>query len=433
MNAMRLGNPHAATGRRTSLGVARRVTALGILLAATANADDWPQIMGLDRNGVSREAGPPPPAGELLPLWSRKVGAGFAGPVVAGDLVVLFHREGNNEIVEAIHRNSGRTHWRSSYSTAYRDDFGFDEGPRSPATMQAGRVFTYGAQGRLSAFNLNDGRLLWQVDTQKEFGSAKGFFGAAGSPLVIGDAVLANIGGKQGAGIVAFAARTGKVLWSTTNDEASYSSGIAIGPASGISTPTQRAAFFTREGLAITNANSGALTHSYPWRSRLRSSVNASLPLVVDGKVFLSASYGTGAVMLDIGKSPPTQVWTSKEALASHYAPIIATKGSLYGIHGRVEYGGELRSIDQATGAINWSESTGPGSLIAVGDRLLVLLDSGELLWLEANSKRFVSHAKRALFQSTTRALPAYSNGVLFARDTDTLAAWQLGPSSPAP
>src|SRR5204862_8026453 len=113
-----------------------------------------------------------------------------------------------------------------SYPTAYRDDFGFGEGPRAVPVVANGVVYTFGAEGQLHAVSLAKGERVWREDTMKRFGVAKGFFGAAGSPLVEDGRVIANIGGK-GAGIVAFDAKTGKVIWQVTDDEASYSSASA--------------------------------------------------------------------------------------------------------------------------------------------------------------------------------------------------------------
>ena len=106
-----------------------------------------------------------------------------------------------------------------------------------------GIVYTFGAEGQLHAIDLATGKPVWSVDTMRQFGVAKGFFGAAGSPLVEGGSVIANIGGKD-AGIVAFDAKTGKVLWAATTDAASYSSGIAA-----TMLGRRLAVFLTREGL----------------------------------------------------------------------------------------------------------------------------------------------------------------------------------------
>ena len=81
----------------------------------------------------------------------------------------------------------------------------------------------------------------------REFEVDKGFFGAAGSPLVEDGKVIANVGGKKG-GIVAFDAKTGKVIWTATTDAASYSSGIAT-----TMLGRRYAVFLTRAGLVELN------------------------------------------------------------------------------------------------------------------------------------------------------------------------------------
>src|SRR5262245_11828159 len=104
-----------------------------MLISTTLIAQDWPQLLGPARNGSY--TGPAlvkalPASGPPL-VWKRDVGQGFAGPAVVAGRVILFHRVGGQETVEALDATSGKTAWRYAYPTSYRDDFGFDEGPRA--------------------------------------------------------------------------------------------------------------------------------------------------------------------------------------------------------------------------------------------------------------------------------------------------------------
>ena len=228
----------------------RVVTAiLAVLAIAHVRAGaDWPQFLGPDRNGSYRGA---PivttfPAGGPKRVWSRKLGQGLSGPVVVGTQVIVFHRVGDREVVESLDAASGKTRWQYGYPTAYRDDFGFDEGPRAVPVVADGVVYTFGAEGHLQALSLERGEPLWSEQTARQFGVPKGFFGAAGSPLVEGGRLIANVGGSK-AGIIAFNARKGAVEWTATNDAASYSSPV------GATIAGQRyAIFFTRNGLVGT-------------------------------------------------------------------------------------------------------------------------------------------------------------------------------------
>ena len=171
------------------------------------------------------------------------VGQGFSGPVVVQGRVILFHRIGNQEVVDAFDAKTGAAQWRYAYATTYRDDFGFDEGPRAVPVVANGIVYTYGAEGQFHAVDLAKGTKVWSVDTMRTFGVAEGLLRGRGSPLVEDGRVLANVGGPK-AGIVAFDAKTGKVLWTATTDGASYSSaaGATIGG-------RRLAIFLTRAGL----------------------------------------------------------------------------------------------------------------------------------------------------------------------------------------
>jgi len=146
--------------------------------------------------------------------------------VVAEGRLILFHRVGDKEVVEALDAATGRNIWTFEYPTQYRDDFGFDEGPRATPTVTSGRICTFGAEGALHCLDFNTGKKIWGLDTRRQFQVAKGFFGAAGAPLVDGSRVLMNIGGAT-AGLAAFDAATGKTLWTVPNHEASYSSPMA--------------------------------------------------------------------------------------------------------------------------------------------------------------------------------------------------------------
>src|SRR5512133_3155092 len=135
--------------------------------AAALVAQDWPQILGPGRNGIY--TGPPivasfPRTGPPL-LWKRDIGAGFAGPAVSAGKLVLFHRVNNRETVEAMDAATGKTLWTFDYPTSYRDDFGFDEGPRAVPVIAQNRVYTFGAEGQLHALDLADGKRVWSVDT----------------------------------------------------------------------------------------------------------------------------------------------------------------------------------------------------------------------------------------------------------------------------
>lgn len=397
--------------------------ALAVTCAATLSAQDWPQILGPNRNGIY--TGPPivpsfprtgPPS-----IWKRDIGAGFSGPAVVGDRLVLFHRVNNRETVEAMDALTGKTIWTFDYATAYRDDFGFDEGPRAIPTIAGGRVFTHGADGWLHGIDFATGKMLWSSDTRKVFDAPKGYFGVASSPVVDGNRVLVNVGGKQG-GIVAFDAATGKTLWTATTDEPSYSA-----PVIADINKQHTAAFFTRTGLVAVDPSNGKVLYQYRWRARMAASVNAAVPIVNGNQIFLSSSYGTGAVLLQVENNTVKPIWSGDESMSNHYSTSVLKDGYLYGFDGRQEFGQTLRCVELATGKVMWNvDAFGAGSLLIAGETLVITRESGELALAPASPKAFRFSARAQLMKGIVRAFPALANGRYFVRNDRQLAAFDL-------
>jgi outer membrane protein assembly factor BamB len=396
---------------------------LALALAAQAIAADWPQVLGPSRNGVY--GGPPLSEawGKTGPrvVWRRQIGQGLSGPVVVQNRVILFHRVSSREVVEAIDAASGKTLWQYGYPTSYRDDFGFDEGPRAVPVVANGVVYTFGAEGQLHAVDLASGKRIWSEDTMRRFGVPKGFFGAAGSPLVEDGRVIANVGGKN-AGIVAFDAKTGKVLWAVTGDAASYSSGIGASIAG-----RRYAVFLTRNGLVGLDPATGEVRFQRAWRARQAASVNAATPIVNGESIFVSAEYGPGAGVLRFDGSKLTDVWSSDDVLSNHYATSVYSGGYLYGFHGRQEFGQSFRAVDFQTGKVRWSEDRfGAGSVTLAGNRLLILRENGEMVLAAASADGFKPLARAQVLPATVRAYPAIADGMLYARNDDTLVCLDL-------
>lgn len=407
--------------------VASCVLALALIARALASSADWPQFLGPERNGVY--GGPPlaetwPAAGPRV-VWRKTVGQGFSAPVVAGDRVLLFHRVDGSEVLDALEAQTGNPLWRYQYPTRYKDDFGFDEGPRAAPVVADGLVFTYGAEGQLQAVDLSNGQRVWSEDAMGRFRVPKGFFGAAGSPLVEDGRVIANVGGKDGgrdAGIVAFDAKTGKILWTATGDQASYSSGVSasLGGA-------RRAIFLTRNALVGLDPASGHVVFRRGWQSRSAASVNAATPLIVGDLIFVSAEYGPGAGVLRVDGSKLVELWTSNEALSNHYATSVHLDGILYGFHGRQELGPSLRAVELRTGKVRWSENGfRAGSVTLAGNRLLVIRETGEMMLAPASPDGFKPLARARILPGVVRAYPALSEGFVYVRNDNTLICLDL-------
>lgn len=426
-------NAHA---RRSSICGKLIAVLFGLVMAFSfpeaVRAADWPQFLGPNRNGSitqSNLATTWPKEGPTV-VWQHKVGEGFGGPVVSAGKLILFHRLDGKEVVECLDAKSGKELWRADYPARYRDDFGFEEGPRATPAIADGRVFTFGANGDFTAWDFAKGTKLWSIDTRAQFKTGKGFFGIACSPLVEGNAVILNIGGKDGAGIVAFDVATGKVIWQATDDEASYASPVAATLGG-----KRRLLVITREALVALNAADGKLVFRHAWRPPMHASVSAATPLVIGDAIFISASYGTGASLLRFKEGAPEVIWSKDEVLSAHYATAVQREGFLYGFDGRQEQGCELRCVALKTGKILWSEGgLKAGTVMLANDQLLVLTEQGQLIQAPASPSGFKPVQRAQILPFTVRAHPALADGFFYARSKDKLACVDLrAATSPKP
>ncbi len=158
--------------------------------------------------------------------------------------------------------------------------------------------------------------------------------------------------------------------------------------------------------------------------------MNAANPLVIDDHIFVTASYGIGAVFAKVQKNKAQVVWANDDVMSSQYPTAVAKDGCLYGIDGRQD--GEpasLRCIDPKAGKVLWTEDHfGMATFILAGDRLVIMKTDGELVLAEPSPRAFRPLAQARIFHSTTRALPALSAGLLYVRDEQTLKSLDLRP-----
>jgi outer membrane protein assembly factor BamB len=400
------------------------IVASGGLRPPLASAADWPQLFGPTRDGHSTETkliwnwpkGGPPVA------WKKDIGTGWAGPVVAGDTLLLFHRVGDDEVLAALEPATGKEKWTAKYVTKYRDDFDFDNGPRATPLVADGKIFTLGANGDLHAWELASGKELWGKNVRDDYKAVKGYFGVACSPILVGGKLLVNVGGK-GAGVVAFDPATGKELWKATDDAASYSS-----PTAAEIDGKTAAVFLTRFGLRVLDPANGKVLYELAWRPRLEASVQAATPLVWKDEIFLTVSYSTGAVLAKVKGGELTDVWSNDKSLSSQYNTPVRVGDFLYGLHGRSDVGtAQLRCIEWKTGAVKWSEEKfGVAAIIAVDGGLLALTETGDLVRFDASPDGYKERGRATILAKPTRAAPALADGRLYARDGAKLVCVKL-------
>jgi outer membrane protein assembly factor BamB len=410
-------------GHRAGL---RAVLGALICLAAVAPAlaGDWPQILGPHRDGKAdgEQLAAWPSTGPKM-LWKRPVGSGFAGAAVVGGRAVVFHRVGGDLVAESLDAATGRPHWKVTFPTNYRGSISPDDGPRCVPLVHGNYVYLLGPGGELACVTLDAGKKVWARQLHQEFDAPDGYFGAGSSPIAEGDKLLVNVGGSGGAGLAAFGLTDGKTIWKATDEAASYSS-----PAAATIDGVRHVVFVTRLNVVSVDPRDGAVRFRFPFGQR-GPTVNAANPLVLGDHVFVSASYGVGAQWAKIGAKGVTTVWESDDVMSSQYTTSIEYQGVLYGLDGRQDVGvARLRAFDPNSGKVRWTqEDYGTGNFILAGDKSLVMKTDGELVLFTPSPEAYRPLATARIFDTTVQALPALSDGLLLARDTQTLKCFRVG------
>ncbi|HND51873.1 MAG TPA: PQQ-binding-like beta-propeller repeat protein, partial [Pirellulaceae bacterium] len=381
-----------------------------------ARAGDWPQILGPTRDGsaVGEKLTETWPASGPKVAWKHPVQQGYAGPAVVGSRVFVFHRDGDKERLEALDLATGKPIWKTEFAANYRGGIDADRGPRCVPLVHKDAVYVYGPGGMLHAVTAADGKLRWSRDTAGDFEADDGYFGFGSTPIILGDKLVVNVGGRGGA-IIAFNLADGSTAWKAAADAASYSA-----PTLATIAGKPSAVFVTRlKCIAVSPA--GDVLFQFPFGKR-GPTVNAATPLVFDDHLFLTASYGIGGQLLSLGAEAPKPVWSDDSTLSSQYATPVYYQGHLYGTHGREDTGdaAELRCIEAKSKRIVWSSPNfGVAHVIRSGDKLLLLKTTGELVLAQAAPGAYKPLATAKISNDTTRALPALSQGRLVLRTND--------------
>ncbi len=415
--------------------------------------EDWPTFLGPRQDGRSSETGLVatwPQSGPPI-VWHKTVGEGYSMPSVVGGRLFHFDRERNSARLRAFAVETGEELWRSEYESTYEDAFGYSGGPRATPVVDGDFVYSFGVDGVLRCHRIGDGSVVWERDTNDQFGVVANFFGVASTPLIVGDLLIVPIGGSpagnhdihdgqvttNGTGVVAFDKRNGQERYRAIDDLASYASPV-LRPIDG----RDQVLWFARSGLWVFDPADGNVKASFPWRARKVYSVNAASPVSWGNRIFLTESYELGGVVVEIGDGRPKVVWKDPprrgQSLASHWGTPILLEGHLYGSSGEKSGSARLVSVERDTGTVNWSV---PGlrrsTLLYVDEHFVVLTEYGELLLIEATPEEYREKARVTLRDPDTGdqllrypawSPPLLSRGLLVLRGERRLVVLDLIP-----
>ena len=401
-----------------NLSVAAVVTTMLVLGSSTGMMGaDWPSFRGPTHDGKSAEAVGWPKDGPKQ-LWKINVGIGHSAVSVVGDRAYTMGNTNDTDTIFSIDVATGTVVWTHSYPCNEKVGIKDYDGPFATPTVANGVVYTLSRKGDVFALNAVNGKVIWARNIVQEGGvRPPGFGGLAGSPLIIadrgdrGDKLILN--GSSGG--MALDAKTGKTLWK---------SGVGAG---GHATPVPlqigqktHLAIHSPRALTIVDAADGKQV----WTTERRQPIGVNAPdPVVDGtRVFVTAGRAFGGALFDV-TGATTSLW-EQVGLSSHWHTSVLLNGFLYGPDGNNSEGAgksptSLRCLDWKTGEIKWTESKlGFNGLIAVGGKLLVLTEMGDLVLVDASPNGYKELGSAHVIEGRAFTAPAFANGKAYVRNT---------------
>lgn len=373
--------------RQVSRPPPTRVSVTSLATAADSHggrapAEEWPQWLGPRLDGISREIqiadgwpadGPPR-------LWEAEVGLGHASPIALGGRVYVFTNLVGREALTAFDAATGKLVWSVESPCSWS---GTHPGTRASPVIAADRIYTFGASGDLICRSLSDGAPRWAVNVLTTTGAKNLRWGASSPPLLAGGRIYVQ-GGAEGPTCVAVDASTGALAWqSESKRPAGYArvTMIRLGE-------REQLVVFGGDSIIAMDPGTGRTIWTEPWPTK--EHVNCTPPLCSDGHLFVTSGEGQGAAMWKLADAQkPTRLWENRDLQGYFQSPILED-GHVY-----INNAGILTCLKFPTGEITWSANDPQlrmnygGSMVRVGDKLILLSARGRLSLLQASPTGF--------------------------------------------
>lgn len=411
--------------------------------ARPALADDWPQWRGPTRDGVWSETGliskfAKP---QLDAVWRVELGSGYSGPTVSDGRVYVMDRLERPTELERVHcfdAKTGSKLWSHQYEASYRDIM-YKAGPRASVTIDDGRAYALGTVGHLHCYDAKTGEVIWKKDGSEEYKIRMPMWGITSSPIIEGDLVIVQIGGENGANLVAFDKKTGREKWRAVDDRPSYSAPIIIEHAG-----KRVLVCWTGDSVVGLDPQSGSVYWKHPFPP-YKNVLGVASPVYHNGHIFLTGFYdGSMLLKLNPDKLEVEQVYhlrgrteRNSEAIQSIIMTPLIQDGHVYGIDAY----GQARCLDMVTGKRIWEsqeivprERWSTAHFIPNGDKVWIFTELGDLIISKLSPKGYEEISRTKVIKPTNKqerrgvvwTHPAFANKHIFIRNDEEMICASL-------
>jgi outer membrane protein assembly factor BamB len=429
--------------------------AVGCCVSSAVQADDWPQWLGPQRDGVWRETGIVEvfPENKLPVKWRVPIHGGYSGPAVVGGRVFVtdfvkasgeaFNNPGQRaelkgqERVLCLDAATGKEIWKHEYDCPYA--ISYPAGPRATPTVADGKVYVLGAEGNLLCLNAETGKVVWSKELKKEYKCDAPIWGFCAHPLVDGNKLLCVVGGA-GSTAVAFDKASGQELWRAIDArQPGYCPPTIIEAAK-----TRQLLIWDANKLNSLNPETGKSYWSFDLAPQYDMAITA--PRQSGDLLFASAIGNVGACLKLTSDKPGAELlWkeTARNGVPCANSTPLIENGMIYGVDCQQ---GPLRGVKLDTGERVWETyapttgnsgqraSHGTAFLVKHQDRFVLFSETGDLILAKLSPTGYEELSRFHVLEPTGECFgrsvvwshPAFANKCCFARNDKEIVCVSL-------
>ena len=384
-----------------------------------SNSESWSQFRGPHGDGTSSEDLSQLNWSETPPtlLWKKETGPAFSELIISEGVVYTMTSQqvdslSGFEFIVAYDEKTGDELWKSNVDSIFIEMDGWGHGSRATPTIDELSIYSLSAHGKLTANSIKDGSQIWQLDLVKEFGSTCPRWGFSSSPILVDNQLIMEVGGKDSSAFVSFDKTNGDVIWASAQGAASYNSPLVV------TIDGQEQIIFANGQTLVSYTSKGDTLWSYtmPFRGII------AMPVFIGpNKIFLSGVRNPGFIIVQVEENKATEA-IQGNTMKTDFSSCLYYNGNIYGFHVAT-----LRCISAETGEVKWSKrGFGKGSLILVGDKLLVLSDQGKLAIVEAVPDAYEEVGSVQAITGKSWTAPSFLDGKVFVRNLTEVACYSL-------
>lgn len=395
-----------------------------ILIDANSQVVQW---RGPNRDGYF-------PAENLLKVWHEEgpkqilkvdsLGKGHSSVIYDKGIMYITGMKDTLDYISAVNMK-GDIIWQTTYGVAWRKSF---PDTRSTPTLYKNKLYVTSGIGELVCLDAESGKIIWNVNVDKDFEAVWSRFGVSESPLIIDGMVISCPGGEK-TSVVAFNAETGKLIWQT---ESVGGSRIYASPTIYKYNGKEQILALTNQYLICLNPKDGNVVWKFqnPFPD-FKAGPYTNTPVYKGNEIFMSHGYDYPSMMVEVVPSGDSAFLKYSDTIFDdHHHGYVLLDGYVYGTNWKNNKIGNWLCMDWDTGKIMWEEEWGTKGTIIYADGMFYIYEekSGNIGLMKPNPEKFELISS---FKITEGNGPHWSHlsiydGKLFVRHGEVLMVYEI-------